>query len=97
MKHFIVEIIYTAPIEKVSTITPLHRAYLQKGYDQGWLLMSGPQNPRTGGIVVCRAPSLEEIQSFFKNDPYNQNKVADYRFTEFEPLKRAAFIEPWFE
>jgi len=97
MKHFIVEIIYSAPYEQVATVTPKHREFLQQGYDKGWLLMSGPQNPKTGGIVVCRAPSLEEIQAFFKNDPYFLAKMTEYRFIEFEPVKRAAFIEAWFE
>jgi uncharacterized protein YciI len=95
MKHFIVEITYTASLEKVATITPKHREFLQKGYDQGLLLMSGPQNPKTGGIVVCRAASLADIQDFFRNDPYGQGKVAEYRFIEFEPVKHAALVEPW--
>ena len=97
MKHFIVEIIYTAPLEQIATKTPFHREFLQKGYDQGWLLMSGPRVPKTGGIVVCRAPSLAELQAFFENDPYKLAGMTDYRFNEFEPVKRAPFIESWFE
>jgi uncharacterized protein YciI len=97
MKHFIVEITYTAPLEEVATITPMHREFLQKGYDQGLLLMSGPQNPKIGGIVVCRAASLADIQGFFKNDPYGRGKVAEYRFIEFEPVKRTVLVEPWIE
>ena len=59
MKHFLVEITYTADIiDKIEVILPDHRAFLQTGYDRGWLLMSGPLNPRTGGIVIARAPSL---------------------------------------
>jgi uncharacterized protein YciI len=72
MKHFIVEITYTAPFEQLSETVPEHRAFLQTGYDSGWLLCSGPQVPKTGGIVVARAPSLKEIESFFTNDPYQQ-------------------------
>jgi uncharacterized protein YciI len=97
MKHFIIEITYTVPVENISTITPLHREFLKKGYDTGWLLMSGPQTPRLGGIVVARAPSLEDIQIFFQNDPYNINGMATYRFIEFEPVLHASLIESWFE
>jgi len=95
MKHFLIEIQYTAPMEKIAGILADHRAFLQIGYDQGWLLMSGPMNPKTGGIVIARAPSLEEIQSFFLNDPYGQNQSANYRFVEFEPVKRQPFLEDW--
>jgi uncharacterized protein YciI len=57
--------------------------------------MSGPKNPRTGGIVVARAPSLEEIQAFFGQDPYQLNKIATYRFAEFSPVKRQPLMESW--
>jgi uncharacterized protein YciI len=97
MKHFIVEITYTAPLAEIAAKTPFHREFLQKGYDQGWLLMSGPQNPKTGGIVVCKSPSLAEIETFFRGDPYMLAKMAEYRFIEFEPVKHASFIEFWFE
>jgi uncharacterized protein YciI len=95
MKHFIVEITYTAPFEQLSETVPEHRAFLQTGYDSGWLLCSGPQVPKTGGIVVARAPSLKEIESFFTNDPYQQKGMATYRFCEFEPVKRQSFLEDW--
>jgi uncharacterized protein YciI len=80
MKHFIVEINYTVPTEQLGDMTDQHRAFLQKGYDQGWLLCSGPRVPRTGGIVVARAPTLEDLQSFFANDPYKLSGMATYQF-----------------
>jgi uncharacterized protein YciI len=95
MKNFIVQVIYKVPVEKIDEILAEHRAFLQEGYAKGWLLCSGPQVPRIGGLVVARAPSLEDLQNFFKNDPYNRINAADYIFTEFEPVNRQAFIEDW--
>ena len=95
MKHFIVEITYSVPADQLGDVTPEHRAFLQTGYDSGLLLLSGPQVPRVGGIVVARADSLEEIQRFFADDPYQKKGLATYRFIEFNPVKNQAFIEPW--
>ncbi len=95
MKHFLVDIHYTAPIEKIDEILPLHRAFLQTGYDQGYLLCSGPKNPRTGGIVIARAESEDELRNFFKQDPYQQNQAARYAFIEFNPVKFQPFLEKW--
>lgn len=95
MKHFVVEITFSVPFEKVEPVVPAHREFLQGGYDAGLLLMSGPQNPRVGGIVVARAESLEAIQALFAKDPYQLNGVATYRFVEFNPVKRQAFLESW--
>ena len=95
MKHFIVEINYTIPAEQLGEVTNQHRAFLQGGYDQGWLLYSGPRVPRTGGIVLARAPSLADLQDFFKNDPYVLNNIATYQFVEFQPVKYNPILEGW--
>ena len=71
------------------------RAFLQTGYDNGLLLLSGPQVPRVGGIVVARAASLADIRQFFADDPYQKKDLAAYRFIEFDPVKHQAFMEPW--
>lgn len=93
MKHFVIEIQYTIPLEKLEEIVPAHRAFLDSGYRSGLLLCSGPQNPRVGGLVVARAESREAIEAFFAHDPYQLQGVATYRFVEFEPVK----MQPWFE
>jgi len=95
MLHFVVEITFTAELSRIEPIVAAHRAFLQVGYDRGWLLMSGPKNPRDGGMVVARAPGKAELEAFFRDDPYAQAGVATYRFTEFNPVKRQAFLESW--
>jgi len=71
MKHFIVEITFTAPIARIEEIVPQHRAFLQTGYDRAGCLMSGPKNPRTGGIVVARAPSWMRFRRSSARIPIN--------------------------
>ncbi|KPL79480.1 YciI family protein [Herpetosiphon geysericola] len=95
MVHFMLEITYTVPLEQIEPIVAEHRAFLQTGYDQGLLLMAGPQNPRIGGIVIARAASLAAIQAFFANDPYQSANVAEYRFVEFNPVKHQPWLEEW--
>ena len=95
MKHFVVEITYRVPAESLGETLTAHRAFLQTGYDRGLLLLSGPQNPKTGGIVIARAESAADIQEFFTHDPYRLQGYADYRFVEFDPVKRQPFMENW--
>jgi uncharacterized protein YciI len=95
MKHFLVEIEYTAPLEIIDVIVGEHRKFLQTGYDQGWLLMSGPKIPKTGGIVIAQAPSMQEIQAFFFNDPYHLHQAATYNFVEFNPVMHQPFMLDW--
>jgi uncharacterized protein YciI len=95
MKHFIIEITYRVPFEKLETVVPAHRAYLSEGYKKGLLLVSGPQNPRTGGIVVAKANNENEIKDFFSKDPYCTGNLADYRFIEFTPVSFNSLLESW--
>ncbi len=95
MKHFLVNIDYLLPVEQLAEILPHHRAFLQTGYDSGLLLCSGPKNPKTGGLVIARADSLEDLQAFFSKDPYQTSQVAEYNFVEFEPVKHQPFLADW--
>lgn len=97
MKHYIISINYTAPIKKIDELLQKHREFLQIGYDIGFILLSGPRNPRTGGIVLARAESLEELQLLFEKDPYYLNNAASYEFIEFNPVKYQQFLSDWIE
>lgn len=95
MKHFIVMIQYQVSMEEVGQVLPDHRAFLRGGYDAGLLLCSGPQNPRTGGVVIARAESLDAIQDFFMQDPYFLQGVGTHQFIEFEPVLYQPFLQDW--
>ncbi len=95
MKHFIVEVTYKVPFEQVLPTRAEHRAYLQTGYARGWLLCSGAQASKKGGLVIARAPSLEELQVFFQDDPYRVKELASYRFIEFEPAQYQDVLKDW--
>jgi len=93
--HFLVEISYIAPLEAIDRAVSSHREFLQRGYDAGMLLMSGPQNPRRGGVILARAPTREALERFFAEDPYLREGLADYRFVEFTPVKCQPFLKDW--
>jgi len=95
LKHFLIEIQYLVPVEQLADILPHHRAFLMTGYDKGILLLSGPREPRTGGLVIARSESLADIQTFFSNDPYRLNNVAKHNFIEFNPVLHQSWLDDW--
>ncbi len=96
MKHFIVEATYIAPLERIREATARHRAFLQRGYEAGLFLCSGPRDPPVGGFLVARAPSLAELEAMFEQEPFHAERLATYPFREFHPVKRQAWAEEWF-
>ena len=95
MKHFLIEIEYTTPMEQIEPIVPEHRAYIQLGFDSGMLLYSGPMVPRTGGIVLARAETIEAVETFLSRDPYRLQGVATHRIVEFTQVKYQPFLSDW--
>jgi uncharacterized protein YciI len=95
MKHFLVELQYTAPLDYIDAALPDHRAFLQRGYDEGYLLMSGPKEPRTGGVIIARSESLETLQAYLDQDPFQQLKLAHYTYKEFAPVKYLPVLDGW--
>ena len=95
MKYYLAEIQYLVSTDQLDQIVSLHRAFLQSGYDQEVLLISGPKVPRTGAFLVVRSEDLETLQAFFANDPYVINSLAKYTFQEFNPVLFQPRIKDW--
>jgi len=97
MRHFIVEARYTVPFERMREAVPRHRAWLQQGYDQGLFLCSGPKEPPTGGYLLARAQSADVLKAMFEDEPFTKEGLATFTFTEFQPVKRQPWTDPWFD
>ncbi len=97
MKFFLINLEYTVPTEKLDEAVPDHRKFLQIQYDAGILLISGPKEPRVGGMILAKSNSLEELETLFKNDPFAKLNYAKYSYTEFFPVKHQPYIKQWIE
>ncbi|MGD9595368.1 YciI family protein [Wolinella succinogenes] len=90
---FVITVTYTKPLDIIDAILPEHRAFLQKGYEAGILLASGPMNPRVGGIILGIFKDTKEAMEFTAKDPYAKNNAASYQVVEFTPVKHAEFLK----
>src|ERR1700687_2101905 len=84
-KMFAVLVTYVKPIEQVDAVLAPHRAYLQSNCDAGRFVMAGRRVPRTGGLILARAESKEEVQRLLAEDPFSKAGVAQYEIIEFVP------------
>ncbi|MGB5106884.1 MAG: YciI family protein [Candidatus Zixiibacteriota bacterium] len=95
MHHFLILINYSVPFEKIAPTLPEHREHLQRQVDAGVILLSGPRNPRTGGLIIARANSEEQIRKMIADDPYKRDNLAEYELIEFNPGKHQSFLADW--
>jgi len=86
---YIVTLTYTAPLERIDAYLPAHRAWLEKQYARGLMLMSGRKEPRDGGILIAHAADRAELDAALRDDPFGQAGLATYAVTEFVPTMTA--------
>ena len=97
MKHFLLEGEHLVPFSELGGLVPEHHAFLQKGYDAGHFLLSGPQIPPHGGFLVARAESLEALNELLAEEPFvKAGKMRFKRITEFSAAQSQPCLQAWF-
>jgi len=98
MKHFLLEGEHLVPFEeRAPELIVAHRAFLQKGYDDGHFLVSGPTIPPKGGFLLARAESLQQLWDLLAEEPYVKANVMRFsRITEFNPVQHQPALKEWF-
>jgi len=75
---FVVLIHYKQPITEVEKHLASHRAYLGECYKKDYFIASGPQNPRTGGVILSQLSDKNQLQEVIHQDPFHINGVSDF-------------------
>ena len=90
---FIIELVYTASLDKIDASMAAHVAFLKKHYASGHFLISGRKIPRDGGIILAVGANREEVEAIARKDPFVTRGLADFRITEFRASQRADDVQ----
>jgi uncharacterized protein YciI len=90
---FIVMLHYIKPLEHIETFLMEHRAFLDRYFNSGIFVASGPKVPRTGGVILARASTRDDLDRILEQDPFYRENLARYDITEFTPSKFARGAE----
>ena len=82
---FVILLHYLKPLPEVDRFVAEHRAFLERHYATGNFLLSGRQEPRTGGVILADAPTREQIEAIVREDPFHREQIARYEIVEFVP------------
>jgi uncharacterized protein YciI len=84
---FIILLKYKKDLAIVDDYLASHRDYLETGYQKGYLVVSGPFNPREGGVLVSQLKDRQQVDDFIAHDPFKIYDIAEYQILEFTPVK----------
>lgn len=71
-----------------------HLEYLDRGFKNGFVLVSGHKMGAGGGIIIVKCA---DINKFCNDDPLVKAGIQEYRITEFKLYKCQDFITDWFK
>lgn len=101
MKFFIIEGKFNTPIlvDNVTLGNALkdHFIHMQKGVDDGRVLVSGPKTETRGGFIIMKANSLAEVENYFSIDPLKVSNIQEYSIVEFKGHECQPIVKEWFE
>lgn len=83
---FVILLQYKKPLDEIDNYLVAHRAFLEEGYKNNYFVVSGPQEPRTGGVVLSPLTDRTQLESLMQQDPFCIHDLAEYQFIEFTPV-----------
>lgn len=87
---FLVLTRYIRPLPEIEARTAEHRAWLDEQIAAGVLILTGPQVPRTGGVLIASAGRTREaLEAILAQDPFSLHGLADFEIIEFAAGKFA--------
>ena len=101
MKYYLVENFgIENPSIDEATLTEImnqHFVYQREAVDEGFVLFAGPKVGASGGCMIIKADSYEEVFEYVSGDPLNIAKLREYNINEFKPRSYQDFLETWFD
>jgi uncharacterized protein YciI len=80
---FIIDLNYIVPLEELDSHMAEHVKYLHKYYKENVFVASGRKVPRTGGVILALADSVEAVEKIIAEDPFHKHKLAEFKITQF--------------
>lgn len=86
---FVLELTYTAPLERIDALLDDHVDWLTTHYESGTFIASGRKEPRDGGVIIAVGADRADIEQVVATDPFVIGEVCTYRIIEFLATKTA--------
>ena len=92
---FVVFLEFAANRDRAGRFMDGHKAWLQRGFDDGVFLLAGGLRPDRGGGIVADATTRDELERRVADDPFVAEGVVEASIHEIAPARaddRLAFL-----
>ncbi|WGR56472.1 hypothetical protein E3U25_01010 (plasmid) [Paracoccus versutus] len=86
---FVVDLRYTAPIERVDAAVPEHIQFVKANFAAGVFIASGRKDTGDGGLIIAVAENRAQLEAILLEDPFKKLELAEFHISGFEPAMMA--------
>ena len=79
--------------DKAADLMEGHKAWIQRGFDDGVFLLTGSLQPNLGGGILAHATSLSDLQTRVDGDPFVAEGVVEAEILELSPSRAEARLD----
>jgi len=84
---FVVLLKFSGNKDQAAQFMEGHKAWLQRGFDDGVFLLAGSLQPNLGGAILAHNASPSALQSRVNEDPFVAEGVVSAEILEITPSK----------
>lgn len=84
---FVVTLKFSDNKAKAPDLMGAHKAWIQRGFEQGLFLMVGSLQPNMGGGIFAHDTTREDLEAFVQEDPFVVEKVVTAEILEITPAR----------
>lgn len=93
---YLVTLNYLRPIAEVNAHLDTHRDWLIQHTRAGHILVAGPLEDRTGGFVLARCASRDDLDRMLALDPFVTHQLVELHIQGFDAaLRSESFPSDW--
>ncbi len=84
---FVVLLRFSTNKAQASQFMEGHKAWIQRGMEDGVFLVVGSLQPNAGGAILAHGISLAELQARVNEDPFVEENVVSAEILEMTPTR----------
>ena len=91
---FVVLLKFAGNKAKAGQFMEPHKAWLQRGFDDGIFLLAGSLQPSLGGAIMAHNSSMPDLQERVSADPFVVEGVVSAEILEISPSRVDERLKP---
>ena len=84
---FVVLLKFSENKSQASQFMDDHRAWIQRGFDEGVFLLAGSLNAQQGGGIIAHGTTMAELEQRVDDDPFVAQNIVKAEILEIEPAR----------